>query len=128
MIFLTRFFRAAFEQVDRAFDVDTLVKRRLGKAGTHAEPRSEVNDLVELDAAEQFSERRAVAQVAMDEFKRFGQRLEVVEVPAFKLGVIKWIKVIEGPNGVAFMEQPFTNVRTDAKPAPPVTRKFIAKR
>ena len=111
--FFDAIFPGRFEQVDRAFDVDALVKRRLGEAGPHAGPRSEVDDLVELHAAEQFVERRAVAQVAMDEFEGFGQRLDVAEVPAFELRVVKRVEVIEGPDGVAVMQQPFADMRTD---------------
>ena len=36
VIFLTPMRARGFEHVDRAFDVDALVKRRVGEAGPHA--------------------------------------------------------------------------------------------
>ena len=135
MIFLTPIFSRGFENVDRAFDVDALVKRRFFEAGPHAGARGQVDDLVELHAAKQCVERGAVGQIAMDEFKRFGsprgigraacrcgvlgrviprgERLDVAEVPAFELRVVEIIEVIERPDGVAVAQQPFANVRTD---------------
>jgi hypothetical protein len=49
----------------------------------------------------------------MDEFERFGERLDVAEVPAFELRVVKRVEVIERPDGVSIVQQPFANVRTN---------------
>ena len=103
----------SFEDVNRAFDVDALVKRRFSEARAHARAGGEVDDLVEFHTAEQFVERGAVGQIAVDEFKRFGERLDVAEVPAFELRVVKRVEVIERPDGVAVAQQPFADVGTN---------------
>src|ERR1017187_330685 len=129
-----------FEDVDRAFDVDALVKRRFFEAGPHAGTRRKMDDLVELHAAKQGVERGAVSQIAVDEFKWFGsprgisraacrcgvlgrviprgERLDVAEVPALELRVVKRVEVIECPDRVAVVQEPFADMRTDeASPA-----------
>ena len=128
-------FSSGFENVHRAFDVNALVKRRCFEAGPHARARSQVDDLVEFHAAEQFVERHAVTQIAVDKFKWFGsprgigraacrcgvlgrviprgERLDIAEVPAFEFRVVEIVEVIERPDGVAVVQQPFANVRTD---------------
>ena len=88
-IFLTPIFPGGFEQVDRAFDVDALVKGGFGEAGPHARAGREMDDLVKFHAAEQFVERGAVGQIAVDEFERFGQRLDVAEIAAFELRIVE---------------------------------------
>ena len=113
MIFFDTIFPGGFEQVDRPLDVDPLVKGRFSEAGAHARAGRKVDDLIELDAAEQFVKRRAVAQIAMDEFERFGQRLDVAEVPAFELRVVIRIEIIKGPDRVTVVQQAFANVRPD---------------
>ena len=70
-------FARGFEEVDRAFDVDALVKRRLFEARTHAGARGEMDDLVKFDGGKNFRERGGVADVAVEEFKRLGERLDV---------------------------------------------------
>ena len=73
VIFFTPILARGFEHVDRALDVDALVKRRLGEAGPHARARREVDDLVEFDRGKNFVERGAVRDVAVDKFKRCSQ-------------------------------------------------------
>src|SRR5208337_3270543 len=58
-------------------------------------------------------ERGSVGDVAVDEFKRFGERLDFAEVALLELRVVKRIEVVERPDTVAVAQEPFANVRTD---------------
>jgi hypothetical protein len=49
----------------------------------------------------------------VDKFEWFGEQLDIVEIPAFEFRVVEIIKVIERPDGVPIVQQPFANVRTD---------------
>ena len=80
MIFFTPDFARGFEDVDRAFDVDALVKRGLFEARAHARARGEMDDLVEFDGGKNFVERGGIGDVAVDEFKRLGERLDFAEI------------------------------------------------
>src|SRR6185369_517088 len=84
-----------------------------GKAGSDAGTRGEVDDLVELHAAEQVTKRAAVCDVALDELKRFREGLNVADVAAFELRVVEVVEVVEGPNVVAGMKQPLADVRAN---------------
>ena len=63
----------SLEHVDRAFDVYTLIKRRISETWAYARPRGQMDHLVEFYAAKHFIKRCAVGQVALFEFERFGQ-------------------------------------------------------
>ena len=102
-----------FEDVDGAFDVHALVKRRLLQAGPHAGARGEMDDLVEFCGGKQIVHRAGIRQIAGDEGERLAERLDVRERAALDLRVVKIVEVVEGPDAVAVMEQAFANVRAD---------------
>ena len=54
-----------------------------------------------------------IRDVAVDEFKRLGERLDVAEIAPLELRVIKRVEVVERPDGVAVAQEPFANVRAD---------------
>ena len=72
-----------------------------------------MDDLIEFDGGKNFVERGAVGDVAVDEFKRFGERLDFAEVAALELRVVKIVEVVERPDGMAVAQEPFANVRAD---------------
>ena len=84
-----------------------------------------MDDLIEFHAAEQIVERGAVAQIAVDEFKRFGsprgtglvipwgKHLDIVEVSAFEFRVVEIVEVIERPDRMAVAQETFTNMRAN---------------
>jgi hypothetical protein len=69
--------------------------------------------LVEADVAQETVQRAAVGQVALNEFERAGQRLDFAEVAAFQAGVVESVEVVEGPDGVAGMEEALANMRAN---------------
>ena len=83
--FFDAVFARGFEDVDRALDIDALVKRGVVQARTHARARGEMDDLVELDGRKNLGERGGIGDVAVDEFKRFGERLDFAEVALLEL-------------------------------------------
>ncbi len=111
--FFDTMFSRGFEEIDRALHVDALVKRRFGQARTHARARGEVDDLVELDRGKNLGERGGIGEIAVDEFKRLGERLDVAEVAAFELRVVGSVEVVERPDRVAVVQEPFANMRAD---------------
>jgi len=106
-------FPRRFEQVDRAFDINALIQCRVLKAGPHAGPRGQMNDLVEFDRRKEFAQRGGIGQIALDKFKGPGERLDVPKVGALELRVVKIVQVVEGPDGMTIAQQPFADVRTD---------------
>ena len=102
-----------FEDVHRAFNVDALVERWFGKTGANARARREMDYLIELHARNQILQRHPIHQVAMDELKRLRQRLNVPQIAAFDLRIVKAVKVIVGPNGMARAEQTLAHVGTN---------------
>jgi len=94
-------------------DIHALIKRRLRDARPHARARREVDDLIKFHGRKQFVERRTVGEIAMKKFKRLGERLDVTEVGALELRIVKIVQVIERPDAVAVAEQPFAHVRAD---------------
>ena len=59
------------------------------------------------------SSAAAIGEIAVDEFKRLGERLDFAEVAPLDLRVVKIVQVVEGPDAVAVAQQPFANVRAD---------------
>jgi hypothetical protein len=49
----------------------------------------------------------------LNEFEGFGEFLDVAQVAAFDLGIVKRIQVVNGPDAMAVLEQAFTNVGTN---------------
>src|ERR1051325_7252604 len=70
-----------------------------------------MNDLIEFYRSENFFDGGPVSQIAVDEFKRFGEGLNVPQVALFEVGRIKRVQIIESPNGVAVAEQLLANMR-----------------
>src|SRR5438132_346233 len=99
--------------MDRALDVDALVKGWLVKAWSNTGACRQVDDLIEGDGSQQGVEGRAVKHVAMDKDERFFERLDCLEVSALEIGMIEIIQVIEGPDSVAGLQQPFAEMRAD---------------
>ena len=83
------------------------------EAGPHPGARGEVDDLVELNAAEQAVQRGAVGQIAVHELEGPGQGLEVAEVALLEARVVEGIQVIERPDRVAGMQQALANMRAN---------------
>ena len=83
------------------------------KARAHAGTRGEMDNLVKIDGGKNFVERSGVGDVAVDEFKWLGERLDVAEIMPFEVRIVEIVEVVERPDGVAVMQQPFANVRAD---------------
>jgi len=66
-----------------------------------------------LTEEKNFVERGGIGDVAMDEFKRLGERLDFAEVALLEPRVVKRIQVIKRPDVVAVAQEPFANVRAD---------------
>ena len=49
----------------------------------------------------------------MNKFEWLRQRLDFANISALELRIVKRVQVIERPNAVAALKQPFTNVRAD---------------
>ena len=54
-----------------------------------------------------------VRDVAVDKFKRLGERLDFAEIALLELRVVKIIEVVKRPDAVAVAEEAFANVRAD---------------
>jgi len=72
-----------------------------------------VNDLVEADAGEQVFKRGAIGKVAVHELEGSAERAKVVEVALFEARVVEIVEVIEGPDGMAGMEEALAEMRAD---------------
>ena len=73
----------------------------------------EMDDLVELHAAEQLVKRRPIRQVAMHEFKRTRQRLNLAEVSPLQPRIVEVVEVVKSPDCMAETQQTLANMRTD---------------
>ncbi len=102
-----------FEEVDGAFDIDALVEGGIGEAGPDAGAGGEVDDLVKLDAAEQFVHGGAVRDVAVKKLEGFGQGLEFGEIALLEFGVVEIVEVVQRPDGMAGVQQALANVRAN---------------
>lgn len=101
------------EDIDGAFDVGALVEGGLFEAGADAGAGGEVDDLVEAFRGEHFIDDMGFRDIADDDGEGFGEGLEVEEVGLFDPGVVEVVEVIEGTDGVAFVEEAFAQVITD---------------
>jgi hypothetical protein len=72
-----------------------------------------MDDLLKFYGGKNFGERGGVGYVAVDEFKRLGERLDFAKVALLELRLVKMIKVVERPDVVAVAQEPFANVRAD---------------
>ena len=72
-----------------------------------------MDHLIELHAGEQFIQRSAVRQIAVDELKGFGQRLDVVEIAPLDGRVVEVVQLVERPDGMTCAEQTLAHMRTD---------------
>ena len=80
MIFLTPIFPRRFENVDGAFDVDALVKCRFLRGWAARRAGGQMDDLIELHAAEQFIERAQSPRSPGRIQTVWAERLDVVEI------------------------------------------------
>jgi len=101
------------EEVDGAFDVDALIERGMVEAGADAGAGGEMDDLVEFYGSEEFADGAGGADVALDEFEGFGERLEAADIGALELRIVKVIELVECPDGMAVVQEAFANVRAD---------------
>ena len=72
-----------------------------------------MNDLIKTNRSKEFADCGGIANITLDKFKRLGQRLDFANVGALQLRIIEIIQLIERPDAVAVVEQPFANVRAD---------------
>ena len=72
-----------------------------------------MDHLVEFDRGKDLVERGTVGEIAVDEFKRLGERLDVAEVAAFELRVVGGVEVVKRPDRVAVVQQALANVLAD---------------
>ena len=72
-----------------------------------------MDDLIELHRGKEFVHRVRIAKVAVKKFKRLGKRLDVAEIGALDLRIVKAVQIIKRPNAMAIAEQAFANVRAD---------------
>ena len=107
-----------FQQVDRAFDVHALIKRRFRQAGAHAGAGGKVGDLIELHTAQQGIDGRPVGQISPHEAKAVFGGGERLHVALFDGEIVERIQIIECPDRVALAQQALAHVRADeARPA-----------
>ena len=72
-----------------------------------------MDDLIELDRGKNSVQRGVVGDVAVDEFKRFGDGLDFPQVALLELRIVKMIEVVKRPDAMAVAEEAFANVRAD---------------
>src|SRR5436309_10604882 len=101
------------QQVDRAFHIDALIKRRRFEAGTNSGARGEMDDLIKSYAAAQIVQAGTMEQIVLDKSEFPGERLHLAEILQFERRVIKGVQIIQRPDGMAFAQQPFAHVRAN---------------
>ncbi len=72
-----------------------------------------MNDLIETDAAQQVVEALPMRHVAADKGETPVQGLQGAEVPLLEGGVVKWIQVIQRPDGMTLLQQSLADMRSD---------------
>src|ERR1700722_18051932 len=102
-----------FQQIHRAFHIHALIQRRFLEARTHSGARGKMDDLIELYTAEGFTQCSTVGEVSMNKFKWLRQRLDVADIAALNLRIVKRIEIVEGPNGMAGMKQSLAYMRAN---------------
>ena len=102
-----------FEEINRAFDIDALIKRRFRQTRPNTRARCQMNNLIEFRFAKKFVERSVVGNVALHKRERFGERLNFADIALLDGNVVERIQVIERPDRVTVVEQPFAKIRPD---------------
>ncbi len=102
-----------FEQVDRAVDVGLGVERRLRERGPDARARRQMHDHVNRLFAERACERRAVADVRLDESERCAPHVRL-DVRALDGRIVEVVEVVHDRHAPsALAKQPLDQMRAD---------------
>ena len=64
-------------------------------------------------AAKSSPRARAAQEIALHEFEGLGERLEGTDIGALELRVVEIIELVEGPDGMAVVQEAFAHVRAD---------------
>jgi hypothetical protein len=90
-----------------------LLKFRFRQSRNHSGARGEMDNLIETYFLEQVSDDGDIGQVAVNEGERAAQRFDFIEVPLLDGRAVKGVQIVQRPDGVAGLEQPFAHVRAD---------------
>jgi hypothetical protein len=72
-----------------------------------------MDHLIKLYAGEQFIQRSAIRQIAVDELEWFGERLDVVKIATLDRRVVEIVQFVERPDGMSRAEQTLAHMGTN---------------
>jgi hypothetical protein len=72
-----------------------------------------MDDLVEFDGRKNLRHGGGIGEVAVEKFKGQGEGLDIAEIRALELWIVKVVQVVKRPDAMAVAQESFANVRTD---------------